>query len=519
MNELLRLPAVRPALARAAATSAVAALGLVAFAAGLATALARISGHAAGDPVPAFAVALAGLALRAGAGLAGEAIAHRDARHLVATLREELLHRLTGDAAAVTAADGVGPAAVLLAHRLTSAVPALATALTARARAAMMPVVVLVALAVVDGLSAVVVAVCIPLVPLFMVLVGRYTRDQTLATVQGLNRVTTLIAELVRGLPVLVGLGRAEERFTQLRTLSRDSRHRTMAALRTAFLSAVVLELLATLAMALVAVTAGLRLVNGSMPLAAGLTALLLAPEAFAALRMLGAAYHSADDAIEALSRTRELLNRPAPAPVRSASTQDGPLTLRGLAVRYAGRTRPAVSGVTAVVGAGEAVRLTGRSGAGKSTVLDVLADRLRPGPSVEVAGRVTGASAQVAHVPQHPRCAADTVDEELRLHGATTEELPELLATVGLAPQAAGRRCDELSPGELQLVTFARALVRVRRGARLLLLDEPTAHLDADRARRVAELVAGMRGHVTTVVATHDPALAAVTDREVALR
>jgi len=292
-----------------------------------------------------------------------------------------------------------------------------------------------------------------------------------------------------------------------------------MTALRTAFLSAAVLELLATLAMALVAVTAGLRLVHGSVPLTAGLAALLLAPEVFTALRALGAAYHSADDAAEAVARTRHLLAPSQAAPVRSPSTVDDELAIDGLCVQYAGRALPAVTGLTAHIEDGQLVRLAGASGTGKSTVLELLAGRLRPAGPVRVDGSVTGGSTDVAHVPQHPRFAADTVADELCLHGADPAEVAALLSDVDLPAELAQRRCADLSPGQAQLVALARALVQLRRGARLLLLDEPTAHLDASRARRVVDIVAAMRGRITTLVATHDPALVAVADREISLR
>jgi ATP-binding cassette subfamily C protein CydCD len=457
--------------------------------------------------------------VRAAAGAVGEAGATRDARRLVAGLREDLLQRLVADAGAVDAAGGTGPAAILAATRLTAAGPALASALSARAQAAAVPAVVLVALAVVDWRSAAIVAGCLPLVPLFMVLIGRYTRDQTLATVRAMDRISTHVTELVRGLPVLVGLGRAGERQDQLRKLGTDNRRQTMAALRTAFLSAAVLELLATLAMALVAVTAGLRLVHGAVPLTTGLAALLLAPEVFTALRSLGAAYHSADDAVEAVTRTRHLLATPQATAFRSSSTVDDGLALAALRVRYAGRPAPAVAGLSARVAFGEIVRLSGASGTGKSTVLDLVAGRLHRGDAVAVDGTVTGGPSQIAHVPQHPRFAADTVAEELRLHGAAAAEVAGLLSDVDLPAAVAGQRCAELSPGQAQLVAFARALARVRHGARLLLLDEPTAHLDAQRARQVVSTVAGLRGRVATLVATHDPALVAVADRNIELR
>jgi ATP-binding cassette subfamily C protein CydCD len=244
----------------------------------------------------------------------------------------------------------------------------------------------------------------------------------------------------------------------------------------------------------------------------------------FVALRSLGAAYHSADDAVEAIGRTRDLLAPPVTAPVLSPSTVDSELAIAGLNVHYAGRGTAAVAGLSAHVRQGEIVRLAGPSGTGKSTVLDLLAGRLRAADTVSIDGTVTmdgtttGGPTSVAYVAQHPRFAADTVAEELRLHGADEREVAGLLSDVDLPAQLARRRCTELSPGQAQLVAFARALVRIRHGAGLLLLDEPTAHLDGPHARLVVDAVAGMRDGLTTLVATHDPALVCVADRKIEL-
>ncbi|WP_324273422.1 ABC transporter transmembrane domain-containing protein [Blastococcus brunescens] len=172
-----------------------------------------------------------------------------------------------------------------------------------------------------DLLSAVLVAVTLPLVPLFMVLVGKYTQSATADSARALDRIAAHVAELVRGLPVLVGLGRAADQASALARLGEAHRIRTLATLRIAFLSALVLELIAMLSVALVAVTVGIRLVHGDMALAVGLTALVLAPEAFAPLRSLGSAHHASEDAALAAAEARAVLAAPAPAPRRRPRT------------------------------------------------------------------------------------------------------------------------------------------------------------------------------------------------------
>jgi ATP-binding cassette subfamily C protein CydCD len=300
--------------------------------------------------------------------------------------------------------------------------------------------------------------------------------------------------------------------------------------LRLAFLSALVLELLATLSVALVAVTVGLRLIEGHLALAVGLTALLLAPEAFAPLRALGAAHHAGQDATLAAAEARAVLATPLPAPAPRPVDDDprgADVAVSGLTVGYPGRGLPALPPTSLAVRPGELVALRGASGSGKSTLLAVLAGVLPPDAVVD--GTVTGAG-DVAYVPQHPRTTQPTVAEEVARHAGTPDAATQdagtrdaaapataALAEVGATPLA-DRLCTTLSPGELQRVALARALVRVRAGARLLLLDEPTAHLDAEAAARVAAVLTALRGTVTTVLVSHDPALTALADRTVDL-
>jgi len=521
LGALAGVPGLTGALVRAAAVALVQTAGVVLLAAGLARAIADVFDGAV--PGTALAVALAGAVLRAAAGGLGGVLATRDARRAEDTLRRRLLTRLlSGEGEAVTTAGGTGPAAVLATTRLHDLGPALATYLPALAQTVVVPPVLLLVLGVTDWLSALLVAVTLPLVPLFMALVGLHTRDETARAARALDRIAGHVAELVRGLPVLVGLGRAADQLSALAELGEDHRRRTLATLRVAFLSALVLEVLATLSVALVAVTVGLRLTHGTLDLSVGLLALLLAPEAFAPLRALGSAHHAAEDAAEAAAAARAVLATPAPRPVVDALPDGG---LRGVAVSdltvtFPGRGTPALDGVDLTVAPGELVALRGSSGSGKSTVLAVLAGQLQDGGTAQVTGTVLR-PADVAVVPQFPVTAADTVLGELHRHAGPGEHAPELadtaLAWVGAA-HLRDRACRTLSPGELQRVALARALVRVQRGARVLLLDEPTAALDAAATARVAELLHGLRGSLCTVLVTHSPALAALADRTVDL-
>ncbi|MFW3169616.1 thiol reductant ABC exporter subunit CydC [Geodermatophilus sp. CPCC 206100] len=526
---LAGVPGLTGALVRQVAAALAGTAGLVLLAAGLAHAVARSAGQAEGAVAGPLLLAVAGVALRAAAGSVGDLLADRDARRAEEELRTRLTARLAASPAAVEAAGGPGPAAVLATTRLADLGPALATHLPALAQTLVVPPVLLLALAWTDLLSAALVAVTLPLVPLFMVLVGLTTRDGTAAAARALDRIAGHVAELVRGLPVLVGLGRAAEQAAALAELGETARRRTLATLRLAFLSSLVLELLATLSVALVAVTVGLRLVHGDLALALGLTALLLAPEAFAPLRALGAAHHASEDAALAAAEARAVLAAPSGAPLAVPGPDDDPrgadVAVRGLTVRFPGRAVPALPPLDLDLRPGELVVLRGASGSGKSTLLAALTGLLPP--AADVGGTVTGvAVGGVASVPQHPRTTGATVADELRRHADSAPGVDavvgeafvvEALARVGAA-DLAGRACPTLSPGELQRVALARALVRMRRGARLLLLDEPTAHLDGDAAARVAAVLADLRGTVTVLLVTHDPALAALADRTVVL-
>jgi ATP-binding cassette subfamily C protein CydCD len=398
-----------------------------------------------------------------------------------------------------------------------------------------------------DWVSAVVIVLTVPLVPVFMVLIGRYTEDKVRDAQAALSRLSGHMLELAKGLPVLVGLGRAAAQRRALEEISEDYRQRTMGTLRTAFLSALALELIATISVAVVAVFIGVRLVHGDMALEAGLLALILAPDCYLPLRELGTAHHASDDGRAALAETAAVLEAPEPRRLVPGQASSGPggveaaevagpgsLTVRDLTVSYPGRQGPAVGPLSFLAPAGLVTALDGPSGAGKSTVLGVLAGTVGTGGGTAVSGSVEGfAAGHVAWVPQHPVMVADTVRAEVLLYlragtvragtasavggDAQAGGVLSCLAAVG-AEHLADKHPAELSPGELRRVALARGLARIEAGATVLLLDEPTAHLDRESAGRVHDAIRSLRGRATVILVAHDRRTRELADQIVPL-
>lgn len=366
---------------------------------------------------------------------------------------------------------------------------------------AIIPAVIIVRVLFTDWMSAAIMVLTLPLVPLFMILIGRYTLERVSDATKSLDQLSNNLVELARGLPVLVGLGRVYAQTKTLRAMSESYRTTTLQTLKVAFLSALALELIATISVALVAVVIGVRLVAGTLPLEAGLLALVLAPECYLPLRQLGAAFHATENGMAAWERIRALIARP----VRAASTNRGgtSFSIAEVTVTYSGRSRPALAPLTHHF-TGLTV-LTGASGTGKSTLLGVLAGLVRDHDNCTVTGEITGLPEGVAYAGQNPRTYAPTLAEEAQVYGV--DNVAPYLARVGLsvdpatAPQA-------LSPGELRRFAIARALMRVDAGAGLLLVDEPTAHLDATSAHTIRTELARVAQRIPVIAATHDPIL-----------
>ncbi len=358
-----------------------------------------------------------------------------------------------------------------------------------------------------DLQAAAIVMIALPLVPIFMVLIGLLTADRSAAALSALTTLQSRLLDLIAGIPTLRALGRAGGSVQRIAELSAAHRRSTMATLRISFLSALVLELLATLGVALVAVSVGLRLVFGDMTLAAALTALLLAPEVFWPLRRVGAAFHAAQDGKAAAETALTLCTVPPPA---------GTLMPRATAPTIE------VEGFHAAIEPGRVTILTGPNGAGKSTALQAILG-LTDAPRVQVDGiEVADLDPnawwrQIAWLPHRPVLIPGTVRDNLELLGPlpdldtacrsagfdeVCDSLPDGLDTV------IGRDGVGLSLGQRQRLGLARVLGSP---APVLLLDEPTAHLDAElEARVLAAITARAASGATVAVVGHrDPVLA----------
>ena len=394
--------------------------------------------------------------------------------------------------AAVTVTRGIDD----LDDYFTTVVPALTAA-------AVVPIVLLVRIVFSDVLSAVIIAVCLPLVPMFMVLIGRYTGESTSETMAALERLSDHLAELAEGLPVLIGLGRSRDHARRLRELGERYHHANLATLRIAFLSSLALELIATISVALVAVVIGLRLVNGTMDLGDGLLVLLIAPECFIPLRELGAGYHASENGREARERARSLvLETQAAEPALDIAGRPGEqrvLYADGTLITWTGSidTRP---GVTTV---------SGRSGTGKTTVLGALVG------SLPADAHTTADAVAAAYVPQAPRMFAETIGAELNLFGLDEDRARTALAAAGL-PTDLRVQTAALSPGQQRRLALVRVQHRLGDGADVLVLDEPTAHLDADNADIVIKMIAEAAATHRVILASHDERVRALSDTEI---
>ncbi|MGO4471042.1 thiol reductant ABC exporter subunit CydD [Arthrobacter sp. M-10] len=470
------------------------------------------------------------------------------ARRAALGVKEELRSRLLGRALGPGAAGRVGDVndgglAVLATRSLDALDNYYTQFLPALVNCAALPLLLGVRILFADWVSAVVVVLTLPLVPLFMVLIGRHTEDRVREAQSTLRRLSGHILELAKGLPVLVGLGRAGEQRAALEDLSEEYRSRTMGTLRTAFLSALALELIATISVAVVAVFIGVRLVAGDMGLEAGLLALILAPDCYLPLRELGTAHHASDDGREALAAATAVLESPAGRPLNdghddgahASSGAPAGVVVTRLTVTYAGRTAAAVGPIGFKAPAGQITALDGRSGSGKSTIVGVLAGTIGDGPLATLEGSVTGLEAgAVAWVPQHPVMVAGTVLDEiiLYLNGGNQDFAPSGPGSTPDADIARAMRCleqaaaehlafkhpAELSPGEVRRVAVARGLARLDAGATVLLLDEPTAHLDAASADAIRSAIAGLRGAATVILVAHDAATRKLADNVVSV-
>jgi ATP-binding cassette subfamily C protein CydD len=510
----------------------------------LATALA---GAARGVGVAALAGTLAWLAVvlagRAAAAAGGEAAALRAAAEVKSGLRRRLSAHALRLGPAWLGGQQAGEITALATKGLDGLDAYFARYLPQLMLAVVVPLAVLVRIAFADWISAVIIAATLPLIPLFGVLIGWHTRAQTQRQWRLLALLGGHFLDVVTGLATLKLFGRSRAQAEVIEEVTSAHRKATMTTLRVAFLSALALELTAALATALVAVEIGLRLLYGHVSYQTALLVLLLTPEAYLPLRNAGGQFHASTEGAAAAQRAFEILDTPlpahrgapggsfprgqqspAPATVTSADVDlsRADITLQAVTLSYPGRGRPAIDQVSLTIRPGEQIILTGPNGAGKSSLLSLLLGFATPTSGTIAAGSVDVAEiaadrwrSQIAWVPQHPHLFTATVAENIALGqpGARREDIAAAARLAG-ADDFIGRLrsgydtvltegARNLSAGQRQKLALARAFLR---RAPVLLLDEPTAHLDSVSADGIMAVINGHMTGRTVILVTHRP-------------
>ncbi len=515
-----------------------------------------------------IAVAIIALLVRSGTDYLLAVSAQRAASGAKSQIRSALLKRVLATGGADTP-EGTGATAVLLSRGLNALDDYYTKTLTAFVSTAVVPFMLWVVVASLDWMSAMVLACTLPLIPVFMILIGKNTRDETAEAQAELHRLSDHILELVRGLPVIIGLGRERAQTRAMNALGQRYRERTMQTLRSAFMSSLALELITTISVALIAVLIGVRLVNGTLGLDTAILVLLLAPECYQPLRDVGAAYHQSEDGVAALRSAQKIIDAPLPSAAadslapESEEAQPSTIAVEDLSVSYP--ARPAVLTnlslyldrrvATGNDERGAVIGVMGESGCGKSTLLNVFSGAVREGlvptgseEPVHLTGSVTGLGTTLV-IPQSPVFTAPTVQTEMALYALSATEAEreraaallgeamdskklsvtdaESALLVGPLAQLGMEKLTALEPGALSAGqarrlavarTLARAEAIYRAGGEqtvlTVLVDEPTAHLDAYSAylvtrdlHRLAELGA------TVLIVTHEQELAAGCD------
>ncbi|NMM82878.1 thiol reductant ABC exporter subunit CydD [Rhodococcus sp. SRB_17] len=416
-----------------------------------------------------------------------------------------------------------------LAPYLTGYLPALILSVT-------LTPITLIVIAVQDMTSAVIIFVTLPLIPIFMILIGLLTKGKSEKTLAAMTTLSSQLLDLLAGLPTLRALGRQEGPAERVRELGESHRRTTMSALRVAFLSSMVLELLATLCVALVAVSIGLRLVYGNMSLEPGIVALILAPEVYLPLRMVGTQFHAAEDGMAAADKAFEIIETESDAPAGGSEL----VVARGVDIVFGALSVNSRGGIapyqlSGTVRPGAITVFTGPNGSGKTTAVQALLGLIEPDSgSVTVDGsdvrNVDDSQwwAQVAWLPQHPVLLPGTIRENLFLSGPIdSEALKKTSAATGFDAVVAelsagldsvvGAGGSGLSLGQRQRLALTRVLAS---GRPVLVLDEPTAHLDEDSEKMVLEsLRARAERGDTVIVIGHRPSVLAAADQIIEVR
>jgi ATP-binding cassette subfamily C protein CydD len=498
-----------------------------------------LAGAATGAAAPALRGTLVALLVvviaRAAAVHAGEATALRGAATIKERLRSRLASHVLDLGPAWLGRQRPGEIATLGTSGLDSLDPYFARYLPQVVLATAVPAAVLATVTAADWVSGLIIAVTLPLIPVFAALVGLRTKANAARTWQLLAGLSGHFLDVVQGLPTLKLFGRAAAQERVIGETTTRYRASALATLKIAFLSALVLELSASLATALVAVEVGLRLLYGHLGYPTALLVLLLTPEAYLPLRNLAAHHHASADGLAAAERAFGILDTPAgsrpPAtrPVPAPDVRFQPISFNGTTVVYPGRTEPVIAGLNLTIAPGDRIVMTGGNGTGKTTLLSLLLRFIAPtAGAISVGGTDLAAipaglwREQIGWLPQHPTLFGWSLAENIALgrpdasraaveRAATLAGAARFISELPLGYDTVlDERGQQLSAGQRQKIALARLFLR---DAPLLLLDEPTAHLDPASAAEVAAAIASLAADRTVIVVTHrDTALFADT-------
>ena len=398
---------------------------------------------------------------------------------------------------------------------------------------AIIPLAVGVAILTQDILSAVVVALTVPLIPFFMALVGWVTQSKVDKQWHSMQALSGHFLDLVSGLPTLKAFNRSRFQAKTIKAVGEDYRTSTMGVLRISFLSSLVLELIATLSVALVAVAIGLRLVNGTMQLREGLIVLLLVPEVYLPLRQVGANFHAVAEGLEAANHMFEILEHPLVedgAGSKATCPEPKKITIAKLTYAYPLAQMPALANLSATFTEGSISVLTGVSGSGKSTALSALLKFFAPDSgSIHVDDldlakiETTSWRKHVAYLPQNPWLPNGTVRDALMMAGNASDlDLMRICLRAGLdfsdqtqfpsGLETIVSTSSGLSAGQRRRIALARVFIR---DSKVVILDEPTASVDGDTEELVIKAVQEMSAAGKIVIAVaHRPAMISIADQ-----
>ncbi len=503
-----------------------------------------------GRLVPMLCVLGATFTARAALSWLGELASHRTSATVTSALRRQLLARAVALGPAWLAGERTGELAAVATQGVEALEVYFARFLPTAVLAAAAPPILLAWVLWADWRSFLILAVTAAVIPVFMTLLGLEARNHAERQWARLSGLAAAFYDLLQGLPTLRAFGRARDGRRTLEKTADDFRAVTMGTLKVAFLSALALEVVAAVGTALVALFLGLRLLDGSLHLAVALAVLVLAPEVYLPLRRAAAEFHASTAGQAAADRILEVLDEPGRPEAARATDLGGagavarrpappglgrrPVRLAGLEVTYPGREIAVLDGLDLDLAFGEHLAVTGESGAGKSTLLAVLLAFVRPDSGSVLVGGLELAALplsewrrQISWVPQRPYLVRGTIADNLRLGAADASSAALALAVeqsglsglVARLPRGLETPVGEagltLSAGERQRIAIARAVVR---DAPIVLLDEPTAHLDALRELSLAETLGPWLEGRTVLVAAHRLGLVGRIDRTLVL-